>query len=197
MSALFEGLHAFAVSGFDDPAEPLDLGQAVAEVLQNLGHAIKTSDAVLLVDPLPVVQGNRKHLVRVFQNLIANAIKYRGAARVRIHVSAEQLGKEWIIKIQDNGIGIAPEHHERVFRLFKRLHGPETPGAGIGLAICKKIVEAMGGAIWVEPAPGSGSIFCFTIAAESNGCADAGIASPHPAFDCEQGTGMRQMAGGK
>ena len=206
MSALFEGLHAFAVSGFDDPAHPLDLGQAVADVLQNLAHAIKTSAAIVTVDPLPVVQGNQRHLVRVFQNLIANAIKYRGEAPVEIHVTAERLGTEWIIKVQDNGIGIAPEHYERVFRLFKRLHGPETPGAGIGLAICKKIVEAMGGAIWIEPAPGSGSIFCFTTAAARDSSAISDIAFPDkivavgiptPALDFTQRTGLRQMAGGK
>lgn len=165
MSALFEGLHSFAVRGFDDPAETFDLGQALAEVLQDLGHAIRKSGAKVTVDPLPVVLGNKKHLVRVFQNLIVNAIKYRSEAPVEIHVAAERLGTEWIVKVRDNGIGIAPEHHERVFGLFKRLHGPETPGAGIGLAICRKIVDAMGGAIWLEPAPGSGSIFCFTIAA--------------------------------
>jgi light-regulated signal transduction histidine kinase (bacteriophytochrome) len=206
MSALFEGLHAFAVSGFDDPAQPLDLGQAVAEVLQNLGHAIKTSNAIVRVDPLPVVRGNQKHLVRVFQNLIANAIKYRGETPVEVHVTAERLGTQWIVKIRDNGIGIAPEHHERVFHLFKRLHGPETPGAGIGLAICRKIVEAMGGAIWTEPAHGSGAVFCFTIAAET----DEG-AFTHPVFpersralgiqastlDVAPRFGMRQMAGGK
>ncbi len=165
MSALFEGLHAFATSGFDDPPQPFDLGHAVADVLRNLGHAIATTNAIVTVDPLPVVEGNEKHLVRVFQNLIANAIKYRSEAPVEIHVTAERLGAEWIIKVKDNGIGIAPEHYERVFGLFKRLHGPETPGAGIGLAICRKTIEAMGGAIWVEPARGSGSIFCFTIAA--------------------------------
>jgi signal transduction histidine kinase len=93
-----------------------------------------------------------------------NAIKYRSDAPVEIHVTAERLGTEWIIKVRDNGVGIAPEHQDRVFGLFKRLHGPETPGAGIGLAICRKIIDAMGGAIWVEPAPGQGSIFCFTIA---------------------------------
>jgi light-regulated signal transduction histidine kinase (bacteriophytochrome) len=165
MSALFEGLHTFAVRGFDDPPQPFDLGSAVAEVLDDLGHAIKTSGATVTVDPLPVVLGNEKHLVRVFQNLIVNAIKYRSDAPVEIHVTAERLGAEWIIKVRDNGIGIAPEHQDRVFGLFKRLHGPETPGAGIGLAICRKIIDAMGGAIWVEPAPRQGSIFCFTIAA--------------------------------
>jgi light-regulated signal transduction histidine kinase (bacteriophytochrome) len=212
MSALFEGLHSFAVSGFDDPPQPVDLGQAVAEVLENLGHAIKTSDAIVIVDPLPVVQGNQKHLVRVFQNLIANSIKYRGEVPVKIHVTSERLGTEWIVKVRDNGIGIAPEHYNRVFHLFKRLHGPETPGAGIGLAICKKIVEAMGGAIWVEPAPGSGTILCFTIAAESDGSAISHIEFPRaafresaaalgiqasPALGFAQRSGMRQMAGGK
>src|SRR5580693_7871295 len=196
MSALFEGLHAFAVSGFDDPAEPFDLAQAVGEVLQNLGHAIKTSGAIVTVDPLPIVQGNQRHLVRVFQNLIANAIKYRGDSAAEIHVTAERLGSEWIIKVRDNGIGIAPEDHERIFRLFKRLHGPETPGAGIGLAICRKIVEAMGGAIWVESAPGSGSIFCFTIAAESREIAARGIQAS-PTLDFAPLNGMRQVAGGK
>jgi len=164
MSALFEGLHAFAVRGFDDPPRPFELSHAVAEVLQNLGHAIKTSDVTVTMDPLPVVLGNEQHLVRVFQNLIVNAIKYRSAAPVQIHITAERLGSEWIIKVRDNGVGIPPEHHERIFGLFNRLHGPETPGAGIGLAICRKIIDAMGGAIWMEPAPGSGSIFCFTIA---------------------------------
>jgi PAS domain S-box-containing protein len=215
MSALFEGLHTFAVRGFDDPPQPFDLGFAVAEVLHNLGHAIKTSGATVTVDPLPIVLGNEKHLVRVFQNLIVNAIKYRSDAPVEIHVTAERLGSEWIIKVRDNGIGIAPEHQDRVFGLFKRLHGPETPGAGIGLAICRKIVDAMGGAIWVEPAPGQGSIFCFTIAetpvpalpiAAGNGAGESSAipgriparssdASPANVF--AQYAGVRQTAGTK
>jgi signal transduction histidine kinase len=95
--------------------------------------------------------------------LIANAIKYRSERPIEIHIGAQQLGKEWIIKIQDNGIGIAEEDQERIFGLFKRLHGPETPGAGIGLAICRKIIETMGGAIWVESKSGTGSTFCFTV----------------------------------
>ncbi len=165
MSALFEGLHAFAVSGFEDLAKPLDLHRIVADVLANLGHAIKTSNATFIVDPLPMALGNEQHLTRVFQNLIANAINYRSQAPVKIRITAEQLGAEWIVKIQDNGVGIAAEYREQVFGLFKRLHGPENPGAGIGLAICKKIVEAMGGTIWVESEVGFGSTFCFTVPA--------------------------------
>jgi PAS domain S-box-containing protein len=210
MSALFEGLHAFAVRGFDDPPQPFELGHAVAEVLQNLGHAIKTSGVTVTMDPLPVVLGNEQHLIRVFQNLIVNAIKYRSAAPVEIHVTAERLGTEWIIKVRDNGIGIPPEHHERVFGLFNRLHGPETPGAGIGLAICRKIIDAMGGAIWVEPAPGSGSIFCFTIAeiplAAVNGAGDSSAMPgriPARSIDAQptrvlaQHGGSRRAAGSK
>jgi len=203
MSALFEGLHAFAVRGFDDPAQPLDLAIVAAEVLRDLGHAIATSNATVTVDPLPFVQGNERQLVRVFQNLIANAIKYRSEAPVRIHVSAERLGQQWVIKVKDNGVGIAPENFDVVFGLFKRLHGPETPGAGIGLAICKKIIEAMGGVIWVESASGLGSIFCFTIAAAeelgassatSAGALDQSVEVPS-AREHSESNAMRRSAG--
>jgi PAS domain S-box-containing protein len=164
MAALFEGLHAFALRGFDDPSPRLDLRHVVSEVLLDLGHAIAVSGATVTVGALPFVCGNDKHLARVFQNLISNAIKYRGIEPVKIHISAERLGPDWMIKVRDNGVGIPSEQQDLVFQLFKRLHGPETPGAGIGLAICRKIVEAMGGAIWVESEPGKGSVFCFTIA---------------------------------
>ncbi len=108
MSTLFEGLHALAVSRVDDPAEPFDLNLAVAEALQDLGHAITTSGAVVTVDPLPFVMGNERHLLRVFQNLIVNAIKYRSKAPIKIQVTARRLKSAWIIKVKDNGIGIAP-----------------------------------------------------------------------------------------
>jgi light-regulated signal transduction histidine kinase (bacteriophytochrome) len=164
MSALFEGLHTFALHGVGHP-QPVDLGLVVANVLQNMRHAILTSNACVIVDSLPRVLGDEKHLLRVFQNLIANAIKYRSEAPPEIHVSVEKLEADWVIKVKDNGIGISHEHHERVFQLLKRLHGPETPGSGIGLAICKKIIESAGGRIWVESESGAGSTFCFTIAA--------------------------------
>jgi len=163
MSALLEGLHTFAQSGFDDAPRLFELGDTLAEVLKNLAHAIKTSGAAITAGPLPAVEGVERHLVRVFQNLIVNSIKYRSEAPVEIHVSAERLGPEWIIKFKDNGVGIDQDQHDRVFELFKRLHGHEAPGAGIGLAICKKIVEAMGGTIWIESNAGSGATFCFTI----------------------------------
>jgi PAS domain S-box-containing protein len=177
MSVLLEGLHDFALRGFEPP-QPLELKHVVAEALQNLGHAIAASQANVAVDPLPFVQGSQIQLLRVFQNLILNAIKYRSEMPVEIKVTAEPIGQDWIVKVRDNGIGIAPEYHERVFGLLERLHGPEIPGAGIGLAICKKIIEAMGGAIWVESEPGSGSVFCFTIAAARE--TDKNSADPYP-----------------
>jgi signal transduction histidine kinase len=163
MSALFEGLRSFAISGHDEPSQPVDLTHVLTNVMQDLGHALAASGAVVTVDPMPIVCGNESHLSRVFQNLLANAIKYRSDAPVEIHVTATRLGADWVIKVHDNGVGVAPEHHDRIFELFQRLHGPEVPGAGVGLAICKKVVEAMGGAIWVESELMTGSTFCFRI----------------------------------
>jgi signal transduction histidine kinase len=163
MGALFDGLHALVISGRDDPLKRLDLREVAADVLKNLTYAIQVSDAVVIVDPLPFVMGDEKHLQRVLQNLIANALKYHGHGRVEIRVSAERLGSEWVVRVKDNGAGVAREHQRVIFLPFKRLHGPEIPGTGVGLAICKKLVEAMGGSIWVDSEPGSGSIFSFTI----------------------------------
>ena len=150
VSKLLDGLYSIAVPGLDDAPRSVNLGQVAANALQNLEAAIDASAAIVTVDPLPKVQGNPTHLLRVFQNLIANAIKYRSDAPIRIHLSAEALGPGWIIKVKDNGIGIAREYHEYVFRFLKRLHGQDIPGSGMDLAVCKKIVEASGGAIWIE-----------------------------------------------
>jgi PAS domain S-box-containing protein len=168
MSSLFESLYSSASQGLEAAPSPVVLDDILAEVLQNLAHIIATSKAVVTATPLPVVRGNSQQLVRVFQNLVVNAIKYRSAEPIRIHVLALPQGPDWMIKVCDNGIGIAAADHERIFRLLNRLHGPELPGSGIGLALCKKSVEGMGGKIWVESEPGAGSSFCFLLtAAES------------------------------
>ena len=127
-----------------------------------LEQAIHESGASITLGPLPRVLGNESQLTGLMQNLLSNAIKYRGAEPVRIEVTAEPMANEWVVKVRDNGIGIAPAYHEQIFGLFKRLHQRSVPGTGIGLAICKKIVDGMGGRIWVESEPGKGSTFCFT-----------------------------------
>jgi len=142
---------------------------AVAQAIQNLTLDIQASGAMVTVDPLPVVLNNEIHLVRLFQNLISNAVKYRREDPVEIHLSAERRGPEWVIRIEDNGVGIAAENQERVFKPFIRLVSRDVPGAGLGLAVCKKIVEGFGGTIWVESELGAGSKFCFTILAEKEG----------------------------
>jgi signal transduction histidine kinase len=110
------------------------------------------------------VRGDRVQLAQLFQNLIGNAIKYRGVDPPDIRVSAVQNAGEWVLSVCDNGLGIDPAYHERIFGVFKRLHGSEYPGTGIGLALCKRIVEKHGGRIWVESEKGKGSTFHFSIA---------------------------------
>jgi chemotaxis family two-component system sensor kinase Cph1 len=119
---------------------------------------------VVTHDPLPRVVHDKLLLAQLFQNLIGNAIKFHVEAPPRIHVSARQKGEEWVLAVRDNGIGIDPQYAERIFTIFQRLHtNEEYPGTGIGLAICKKIVERGGGRIWVESQPGKGSTFYFTV----------------------------------
>jgi signal transduction histidine kinase len=139
---------------------------ALAEVLFALSASIDTSGAAITYDPLPQVWVENRSLVTLLQNLIGNAIKYRGENRPRIHISVEPSDANWRFSVRDNGIGIPPEYRERVFGIFKRLHGKEIPGTGIGLAICQRIVQWHGGDIWVESAPGSGSVFVFTLPKE-------------------------------
>jgi Bacteriophytochrome (light-regulated signal transduction histidine kinase) len=133
--------------------------------LMNLEATIKENDAEITWDPLPNVTADEIQLSQVFQNLIGNAIKYRRSERPIIHISAEQVDGEWLFRVQDNGIGFDGKFKERIFGIFKRLHGKDLPGTGMGLAICKKIVERHGGRIWAESVPGEGSLFQFTLPA--------------------------------
>jgi light-regulated signal transduction histidine kinase (bacteriophytochrome) len=113
---------------------------------------------------LPVVMGDRSQFVQLMQNLIGNGLKYHGGQSPQVHVSAERHGKEWTFSVRDNGIGIEPKYYERIFEIFKRLHGQnEYPGTGIGLAVCRRVVNRHGGRIWVESGTGHGSVFHFTL----------------------------------
>jgi PAS domain S-box-containing protein len=135
------------------------------EALTNLRATMKESGAVVTHDALPTITADDTRLAQVFLNLVGNAIKYRGAEVPQVHVSARKSGsKEWIFSVRDNGLGIEPRYFERIFVLFQRLHGRnEFKGTGIGLAICKKIVERAGGRIWVESEPQKGSTFYFSV----------------------------------
>lgn len=165
MQQLINDLLAYSRVGTrGKPPAPTDLTEVLKDAEANLYQAIGESGAVITHDPLPVVSGDQVQLTQLFQNLLVNAIRFRNEAAPRIHVSAQAREEDWLLSVKDNGIGIAPEHQERIFAVFQRLHGRgEYPGTGIGLALCKKIVERHGGHIWVESAPGRGSTFYFNI----------------------------------
>ncbi|MDP1552762.1 MAG: ATP-binding protein [Methanobacteriaceae archaeon] len=137
------------------------------DILSNLDVLIKENKALITNDPLPKVMADSSQLSQVFQNLIMNSIKFHSDNPPEVHVSAKKEGNKWLFSVKDNGIGIDPSHSERIFEVFKRLHKRrEYPGTGIGLSICKKIIERHGGKIWVESEVGKGSIFYFTLLKE-------------------------------
>ncbi len=135
----------------------------LATALSNLQLAIANSDARVTFDHLPTVWMDHSQAVQLLQNLIGNALKYRSADPPHIHLSARQLGNDWIVAVKDNGLGIEPRYHQHIFTVFKRLHGKEYPGTGIGLATCSRIAERHGGRIWVESEVGKGSTFFFSV----------------------------------
>ncbi|MBS4095725.1 MAG: GAF domain-containing protein [Sulfuricella sp.] len=146
------------------PFVPTDSYQALAAALDNLQIAIQEQQATITHDPLPSVVADGSQLTQLFQNLVGNAIKFHGAEKPLIHVSACEKGGEWEFAVKDNGIGIAPENFERIFVIFQRLHSrDEYPGTGIGLSVCKRIVERHGGRIWLESELGKGTTFYFTL----------------------------------
>jgi PAS domain S-box-containing protein len=170
MKRLIQALLEFSRVGRSDrPAEPTDLMTVVREATTNLAAAIEESGAQVCVEPLPNVLSIRTNMLVLFQNLIGNAIKYRSDRPPEVRISAVKNNDHWVISVSDTGLGIAPEHHERIFEIFQRLHTQkEYPGTGIGLSICKKIVELHGGKIWVESEPNKGSTFKFTLKAVSD-----------------------------
>jgi len=150
--------------------ERTDCKAVFDQTYRNLQKTVEDAGAKVTCDPLPTVMADDIQLGQLFQNLISNAIKFRGKEPPRIHVSAKQEEEEWVFSVRDNGIGIDSEYAERIFVMFQRLHGMrEYPGTGIGLAICKKIVERHGGRIWVESRLGEGTIFYFTMQAGEEG----------------------------
>lgn len=147
-----------------DPAvSVVDLGRAFQKAVDNCRAALEQSQDWITSDPLPIIQGYESHFVELFQNLISNALKYRSKQPLRIHVSAAMEDGVWRFAVADNGIGIKPDYHQQIFGMFKRLHGKEIPGTGMGLAICKRVVERYGGRIWVESDENQGATFCFTL----------------------------------
>jgi len=146
------------------PFESVDCGTLLEEALEGLEALINETEADITAGKLPTVMGDPMQLAQLFQNLITNGIKYRSADPPRIHVSAEEENGEWVFRVADNGIGIAPQHHQRIFELFQRLHKQEDyPGDGIGLTLCRRIVGRHGGKIWLESQVGKGCTIFFTL----------------------------------
>jgi light-regulated signal transduction histidine kinase (bacteriophytochrome) len=165
MQALILDLLAFSrVGARGHELVTVESAEALQRAMQQLEGAMNESHAQVEVSSLPRVKGDVDQLVQLFQNLMGNAIKYRGVEPVKIAIDAHANGNAWEFSVRDNGIGIEPQYFEKIFVLFQRLHTREEyPGTGIGLAICKKIVERHGGRIWVESTVGKGTAFHFTL----------------------------------
>ena len=165
MQMLINDLLAFSrVETRGKPLEPTDCEAVLSHTLADLAAMVQETRAVVTHDPLPTVPADAVQMGQIFQNLLINALKFKGRETPKVHISARWQGDEWIFGVQDNGIGIDPQHQERIFTIFQRLHRREDfPGTGLGLALCKKIAERHGGRIWVESEPGRGSTFYFTI----------------------------------
>jgi len=165
MQQLIEDLLLYSRAGtHGGPLAPTDSGAALATAVENLAKRIVEEKAIITHGDLPIVRADASQLVLVFQNLVSNAVKFHSEAPPRIHVSAEERAREWVLSVRDNGIGIDPKYGDRVFAIFQRLHTREEyPGTGIGLAVCQRIVERHGGWIGFESEPGKGSTFHFGI----------------------------------
>jgi light-regulated signal transduction histidine kinase (bacteriophytochrome) len=164
MQSLIKDLLTYARAGtVNKQAGPVDSGAAFDHAVAQLAEAVRESGADVSRGDLPVVSGDETQLVQLFQNLVGNAIKFRAKAP-KVRVEAVRDGAFWQFSVRDNGIGIDPRFHDRLFVIFQRLHGrDEYPGTGIGLAICKRIVERNGGRIWLDSQPANGTTFFFTL----------------------------------
>ncbi|WP_254531325.1 PAS domain-containing sensor histidine kinase [Natrinema gelatinilyticum] len=165
MREMIDGLLKYSrVETRGDPFEPIDMNVVLGDVLDDLQIQIEESDAEITTAEFPCVKGDINQLRQVFQNLLSNAITYSGDEPPRIHVDADDRGEEWVVSVRDEGIGINPEDQDQIFTVFNRLHSREEyDGTGLGLALCKRIVERHGGEIWVDSEPGEGAMFSFTL----------------------------------
>lgn len=170
MSEMIQALLEYSrVDTRGDPLSPTSMDEVYETAHQNLRVAIDQNNATVTADRLPTVQGDEQQLVRLLQNLLDNAIKYAGDTEPRVHISAERTDDKWAFAVEDNGIGMTAKDTERIFQVFERLHGRESySGTGIGLAMCRKIVDRHGGDIWVESERGEGSTFHFTLHATTD-----------------------------
>jgi PAS domain S-box-containing protein len=169
MTGMIKDLLTYAQSVNEElPMEALRTADLLEWVIKDLHVAIESNRAQIVYEcrQMPIVHGNKIALVQLFQNLIGNALKYRGPEPPRIEITVEPGNAKWLFAVRDNGIGIAPAYHERIFILFQRLYNREYPGTGIGLALCRKIIQTHGGEIWVESEVGQGATFKFTLPAK-------------------------------
>lgn len=165
MDALLKGMRDYWQAGErgEHHAVSTDTNRMLEQALLNLQESIKTSGATITHDQLPTVLADETAFVQVFQNLIGNAIKYSGDQPPRVHITAARNNDDWLFSVKDDGIGIHPRYADKVFVVFNRLNGNKYPGSGIGLSLCRKVIEHLGGTIWVESTPGQGATFKFTI----------------------------------
>jgi light-regulated signal transduction histidine kinase (bacteriophytochrome) len=165
MNALVNGMLRYSsLLGAEGPLPVrVDMNAAVQTALANLHLTIQETAAAIVADTLPEVYGDQTQLTELVQNLVSNSLKYGGAQPPQIHIWCEPRGNQFLFSIQDNGPGIDPSYHESIFSPFKRLHGRDVPGAGLGLAICRQIADLHHGRIWVESEPGHGSTFRFAL----------------------------------
>jgi signal transduction histidine kinase len=169
MGKLLDGLMEYTQldAASSTPLQTADIEAALNEALKGLALSLHESGAIVTRDSLPQVHGNPSQLAELLQNLISNALKYRGKETPRIHVSAARQENAWLVSVRDNGIGISTEHRKKIFEAFARLHGREIEGTGLGLAFCAKVIELHGGRIWAEANVDAtnGCTFCFTLPA--------------------------------
>ncbi len=165
MESLLADIVDYWATGIGVPPPTLtDMEAVLRQVLLWADKQITAQGAIVTHDPLPVVMGDFEVLAKVLHHLVRNAIEYAGAQPPRVHISSRQVDREWVLSVKDNGPGIDPAFQDRVFVPFKRLHGKEHPGNGLGLAFCKKAIESLGGRMWIESSPAEGTTFYFSTA---------------------------------